>query len=143
MLPKIPTKTARKFSCRTIWNRFQHNNLPHPITLPHQSPWHTFGRNQGQGTCFAVRKIFFPMNTKSNSSCRGVWLFDDLAKYDARAGHLYDGVFEVQKGAELDTGGDYQGTEGATVVLNYSAKNAISCSTNSCTVVTGLTSHGN
>ena len=30
---------------------------------------------------------------------------------------VYDGVLEVQKGAEFDTGGDYQGAEGATVTL--------------------------
>jgi len=44
-------------------------------------------------------------------SCRGVWLFDNFAQYDARTGHVYNGVLEVQKSAELDTRNDYQGAE--------------------------------
>jgi len=50
-------------------------------------------------------------NRRGDSPCRGVWLFDDVAKYDARTGNVYDGVLEVHKSAELDTRNDYQGAE--------------------------------
>jgi hypothetical protein len=43
--------------------------------------------------------------------------FADLAEHNAGTGNVFDGVLEVQKGAELDTGSDYEGTK-RTAVTN-------------------------